>query len=432
MNMLSLMGFLTIAVFLFLIMTKRLSVMVALIIVPIVFGLLSGAGAEIGDMMLKGILQVAPTGILLIFAVLYFGTMSDAGLFDPIITRLIRFVKGDPLKIVVGTAILAMIAHLDGDGTTTFMITITAMLPIYKKLGMNRLILTCVTALSAGAMHLVPWSGPQARAMTTLQTDSLHMFNPLIPSLLGGILWVLFVAYYLGRKERKRLGVLHLEYDHDNQLTKEQLQARRPKLFWFNALLTLLLIIGLVNSWLPLAVLFMTAFAVALLINYPSIKDQQQRLNDHAKSVVFVSNMIFAAGIFSGILTGTGMIEAMATTMVSVIPDGLSGHLSLIVALISMPLSLIFTPDAFYFGVLPILAETASHFGLNPVEVGRAAVLGQMTTGFPLSPLTASTFLLIGLAEVDLGEHQRFTFKWAYGTSIVFTIIAILTGAISI
>jgi citrate-Mg2+:H+ or citrate-Ca2+:H+ symporter, CitMHS family len=268
--------------------------------------------------------------------------------------------------------------------------------------------------------------------MTTLQTDSLHMFNPLIPSLLGGILWVLFVAYYLGRKERKRLGVLHLEYDHDNQLTKEQLQARRPTLFWFNALLTLLLIIGLVNSWLPLAVLFMIAFAVALLINYPNLKDQQQRLNNHAKSVVFVSNMIFAAGIFSGILTGTGMIEAMATTMVSIIPDGLSGHLSLIVALISMPLSLIFTPDAFYFGVLPILAETASHFGLNPVEVGRAAVLGQMTTGFPLSPLTASTFLLIGLAEVDLGEHQRFTFKWAYGTSIVFTIIAILTGAISI
>lgn len=430
--MLSLMGFLTIAVFLFLIMTKRLSVMVALIIVPIVFGLLSGAGAEIGDMMLKGILQVAPTGILLIFAVLYFGTMSDAGLFDPIITRLIRFVKGDPLKIVVGTAILAMIAHLDGDGTTTFMITITAMLPIYKKLGMNRLILTCVTALSAGAMHLVPWSGPQARAMTTLQTDSLQMFNPLIPSLLGGILWVLFVAYYLGKKERKRLGVMHFEYDHDNQLTEGQLQARRPKLFWFNALLTLLLIIGLVNSLLPLAVLFMIAFAVALLINYPNLKDQQQRLNDHAKSVVFVSNMIFAAGIFSGILTGTGMIEAMATTMVSVIPDGLSGHLSLIVALISMPLSLIFTPDAFYFGVLPILAETASHFGLNPVEVGRAAVLGQMTTGFPLSPLTASTFLLIGLAEVDLGEHQRFTFKWAYGTSIVFTIIAVLTGAISI
>ncbi len=142
--------------------------------------------------------------------------------------------------------------------------------------------------------------------------------------------------------------------------------------------------------------------------------------------------MIFAAGIFTGILTGTKMIDAMALSMVSVIPEAMAGYLPILTAITSMPLSLVFTPDAYYFGVLPIISQTASTFGIDPIEVGRAAILGQMTTGFPLSPLTASTFILIGMTGVDLGDHQRFIFKWAFGTTIIMTIVALLTGAITI
>jgi CitMHS family citrate-Mg2+:H+ or citrate-Ca2+:H+ symporter len=118
--------------------------------------------------------------------------------------------------------------------------------------------------------------------------------------------------------------------------------------------------------------------------------------------------------------------------MVSVIPEQIAGFLPLIVAITSMPLSLVFTPDAYYFGVLPVISEAAISFGIDPIEIGRAAILGQMTTGFPLSPLTASTFILVGLSGVNLGDHQRFIFKWAFATTIVMTIIALFTGAISI
>src|SRR5919107_4043867 len=202
--MLALLGFLTIAVFLLLVITKRLSVLLSLIIVPIFFALLGGfAPKELGEMIVAGIKQVAPTGILLIFAVLYFALMIDAGLFDPVITGIVRLAKGDPLKITLGTALLTMLVHLDGDGTATFMITISTLLPIYKKLGMNRLLLPCIVALSAGVIHLVPWSGTMARAMNVMQTDTTNLLVPILPSMIGGILWVLAVAYYLGRKERK-------------------------------------------------------------------------------------------------------------------------------------------------------------------------------------------------------------------------------------
>lgn len=429
--MLSFFGFATIAIFLVLIITKRLSVLTALVLVPLVIGLLAGFGpTELGDMILAGIKQVAPTGILLMFAVLYFATMLDAGLFDPIIAGIIRYVKGDPLKVILGTAILTMIVHLDGDGTATFMIVMSAFLPIYRRLSINRLILPGIVALSVGPLHLVPWSGTSARAISTLKTDATQLFNPNIPAILAGIAWVLVVAYWFGLKERKRLGITDLKYVHHENLTEEQQQFRRPKLFWVNAVLTIGLIITLMKGWFPAPALFVVAAVVALLINYPRLADQQKVLRSHGNNIFLVSSMIFAAGVFSGILTGSKMIDAMATSLVSLIPQQHAAWLPVLTAITSMPSSLLFTPDAYYFGVVPILSSTATQFGIDPLEIGRAALLGQMTVGFPISPLTASTFLLVGLAEVDLGDHQKFILKWAFGTTLVMTLAALLTGSI--
>ncbi|MDR7241042.1 CitMHS family transporter [Priestia megaterium] len=431
--MLALLGFLIIGVFLFLIMTNRLSVLIALVLVPTVFALIGGFGLEMGGMMLEGIIKVAPTGIMIVFAVLYFGLMIDTGLFDPMISKMLRLVKGDPLKVVVGTAIVTMLVSLDGDGASTFMIIITALLPLYKRLKMNPLILSGVVALGAGVMNLAPWGGPTARAMTTFNADSSQLFNPVIPAMIAGIVWVLASAFWLGKKERQRLGVIELE-EHVQGFTEHAaaLEAKGPRLFWFNLALTILLLIALIIVWLPLPILFIVAFVIALLVNYPNPGEQQKRLISHANNVLIVSTMIFAAGIFTGILTGTKMIDGMASAMVSIIPESLASYLPVLVAVTSMPLSLVFTPDAYYFGVLPIISQTASNFGIDPIEIGRAAILGQMTTGFPLSPLTASTFILVGLAGVNLGDHQRFIFKWAFGTTIVMTIVALITGAITI
>lgn len=430
--MLSLLGFLTVFTFLFLILTKRVSVIVSLIIVPVVFALIGGFGVGIGKMMLEGIIKVAPTGIMVAFAVFYFGLMLDVGLFDPLVTRLVRLVKGDPLKVVVGTAILTLMVALDGDGASTFMITISALLPIYKRLQMNPLVLSGTVCLGAGVMNIIPWGGPTARAMSSLHVDSVNLFNPVIPAMVCGILWVIFVSYWFGRKERQRLGVLDIQFEKETVLSEQEAAIRRPKLFWFNLLLTVVLIVALIKSWMPLPILFMLAFAIAILVNYLKPKEQQERIIAQAPNVVFVSTMIFAAGIFTGILTGTKMIGAMSTTLVSLVPSALGSFLPVIVAVTSMPLSLVFTPDAYYFGVLPIIGQTAAAFNIEPAIIGRAAILGQMTTGFPLSPLTASTFILVGLAGVELGDHQKFIFKWAFGTTIVMTIAALLTGAITI
>lgn len=460
--MLAALGFATIALFLYGIMSKRVSVLVALILIPAIAGVLAGAGPDLGKMMLDGVIRVAPVGVMIIFAVLYFGLMLDVGLFDPMIGRLLRFVKGDPMKVAIATALLTMGVALDGDGATTFLITVSAMLPLYQRLGMNRLVLSGIVCLGAGVMNILPWGGPTVRAMAALNADASAIFNPVVPAMLVGVLWVLFVAWYLGRGERNRLGVLSLDATavvsqaratgsagapatesslldvkdesdgalHENP-NEPKIALQKLWLYWFNAALTALLILALLMSWMPLPILFILAFSVALLVNYPSWDEQQKHLSSHASSVVTVSTMIFAAGIFTGVLTGTKMIEAMAGAAVAVVPESMAAYLPVIVAITSMPLSLVFTPDAYYFGVLPVLAQTASSFGVDPVLVGRGAILGQMTTGFPLSPLTASTFILIGLSGVNLGDHQRFIFKWAFGTTLVMTAVAFAMGVLS-
>ncbi|SDY38403.1 citrate-Mg2+:H+ or citrate-Ca2+:H+ symporter, CitMHS family [Saccharopolyspora shandongensis] len=423
--MLAASGFLTIGVFLALVLSRRVSVLFALTLVPIAAAVASGFGGRLGSLIADGLITVAPVAIMITFAVLYFSLMVDAGLFDPAVTRILRWAKGDPLKITLGTALLTLLVALDGDGASTFLITVSALLPIYQRLGMRRIVLAGVICLAAGVMNMVPWGGPTARAMAALKLDSSQLFLPVLPAMLAGILWVLLAAYLIGRAERKRLGVIEVAVANRARPTG----ADRVR-YWANAALTLVLVGCLLAQLADLEVLFLVAFLVALLINRPSWQGQQELLTKHAYNVVLVVAVIFAAGVFTGIMTGTGMIKAMAEGLVAVIPDSAAGLLPVATAITSMPFSLVFTPDAYYYGVVPVLAETTAALGGDPAAIGRAAILGQMTTGFPLSPLTASTFILLGMSKVDLGDHQRFIFKWAFGTTLVMTAVALVTGVL--
>ncbi|MGN7233740.1 CitMHS family transporter [Priestia megaterium] len=437
--MLTFLGVSMVLVFTYLIMSKRLSPINALTLVPIVFALIGGFGSKIGDMMFEGIKVVAPSAALLLFAILFFGVLIDAGMFDPMIKQMLKIVKGDPVKIAIGTAILASTVALDGDGTTTYMITISAMLPLYLRLGMNPLVLATISLLSLSIMSgMTPWGGPATRAITSLGLDASEFFIPLLPTLFGGILCVLFTAYFLGRMERKRIGVINIEYTPENVTDLPEVAAaydmsvdlKRPKLLWINLLLTLTIMVVLVMGIMPVPVLFLVGFVLASMINYPNLEQQKERILSHAGNALTVVTLVFAAGIFTGIFSGTKMVDAIANSLVSIIPDSLGSFFPLVVAVTSMPFTFVLSNDAYYFGVLPILAEAASAYGVDPVEIARASVLGQPVHF--LSPLVASTLLLVGMVKTDIGEFQRYAFKWSILCSIGVIIFAIITGAISL
>ena len=437
--MLTFLGFAMVMTFMYLIMTKRLSPLIALTMVPIAFAVLAWALSSefaslghvkldaLGPMMLDGIRKLAPTGVMLLFAILYFAVMIDTGLFDPAVRWILKLVKGDPLKVAMGTVFLTLVVSLDGDGSTTYMICVAAMFPLYRRLGMNPLIMTCLMLLSSGVMNLTPWGGPTARAASALHVDPADVFVPMIAPMLLAIAWLFFLAYLYGRSERARLGILQSGETEGADVTVSQCaEARRPHLRWFNGLLTLALMAALIMGVLPMPVLFMIAFGIAMTVNYRCLNMQKQRIAAHAENVLAVVSLIFAAGIFTGILSGTGMVDAMSKGLLAVIPDALGPYMAVITALVSLPFTFFISNDAFYFGVLPVLAEAAAAYGISPVEIARASIVGQPV--HLLSPLVPSTYLLVGLAKVEFGDHQRFTLKWATVTCMFLLVGALLLG----
>ncbi|WP_406175490.1 CitMHS family transporter [Streptomyces canus] len=477
--MLTILGFAMIATFLVLIMMKKMSPIAALVLIPALFCVFVGKGAKLGDYVIDGVTSLAPTAAMLMFAIVYFGVMIDVGLFDPVVRGILKFAKADPMRIVVGTAILAAIVSLDGDGSTTFMITVSAMYPLYKRLKMSLVVMTGVAAMANGVMNTLPWGGPTARAATALKLDASDIFVPMIPALAVGLLGVFVLSYVLGKRERKRLGVLTL----DEILVDEKVETKveetetvlvgaggsgsgsgsktpvatggsgsgtdaedeagdaarfqvldpnratlRPKLYWFNALLTLTLLIAMIMEWLPIPVLFLIGAALALTVNFPHIPDQKARLAAHADNVLNVSGMVFAAAVFTGVLQGTGMVDHMARWMVDVIPDGMGPHMALVTGVLSLPLTYFMSNDGFYFGVLPVLAEAGAAHGVTPLEMARASLVGQ-----PLhmsSPLVPAVYVLVGMAKVEFGDHTRFVVKWAALTCLIILGAGILFGII--
>lgn len=424
--MVAALGFITIIVLLAVIMLKKMSPLVALISVPVITALIGGHGLNIGKYINDGVKSIAPTGTMFIFAILFFGILTDAGTFQPIIDKILKIVGKDPIRIAIGTAILAMIVHLDGSGAVTFLVTVPAMLPLYEALGMRKTTLATIVALGAGVMNILPWGGPTIRAATSLKIPVTELFNPLLIPVLAGILFVLFVAFKLGRDEKVRIGnIENINIDTENLGEKKE-----SRNFIVNILTIIVAIVVLVSGKLSPTVVFMIAFCISIVINFPSVKEQKERVDAHAKAALMMASILFAAGAFIGIMQKSGMITEMSTVIVQTIPQSLGSYMAVITGVISMPASLLFDPDSFYFGVMPVLATTAQEFGSSAIAVGRAAILGQMTTGFPVSPLTASTFLLVGLTGVELGEHQKKTIPYAFLTTIVMLIVAIVTGAL--
>ncbi|SDW13128.1 citrate-Mg2+:H+ or citrate-Ca2+:H+ symporter, CitMHS family [Arthrobacter sp. cf158] len=503
--MLVLLGFAMIAVFMVLIMTKKLTPVLALIIVPTVFGLFAGAGLGIGDMVMDSMKSMTSTAALLMFAIIYFGLMIDVGLFDPLVKFILRKLGNDPAKVVLGTAILAAAVSLDGDGSTTFILTTAAMLPVYLRLKMSPVVLTCVAGLANGTMNILPWGGPTARAATALHLDVNDVFVPMVPSLIVGLIVVLVFAWLLGLQERNRLratapeiwgdvadpsdafdggtgrggsvaagsgagsvaagsgkgrfgfgrtgttttgkpgtgggsGVGVLERpetfvdDHDTAMADTALDPNRttlrPKLFWFNLGLTVAVMVVLVANIVPLPFVFMVGSAIALLVNFPKVKDQGAQLIAHAPSIVAVVSMVMAAAVLTGVLNGTGMVKAMSEWLVQIIPADMGPFMAVITGLLSIPMTFFMSNDAFYFGVLPVLSETAAHYGVDAADMARASITGQP---FHLqSPLVPAILLLVSLAKVDLGDHHKKVLWRTAVISIVMLAVGVLTGAIGI
>lgn len=390
---------------------------------------------EMAGFIKEGVKGVHGTAILFIFSVLFFGVMTDAGMFDKIISALMKKVGNNVVGVALMTCLIAIIGHLDGGGASTFLITIPAMLPVYKRLHMRRetLLLICVTSM--GVMNLLPWGGPTMRAASVLGVESNDLWSQILPMQIVGLVLAVGTAIFWGLQEKKRiakLGDAAVEdvgkYD-DSDSEEKNNELARPKNFIFNVILTLAVIIVLVMDIFPSYYVFMVGCALGILVNYRGKKLQNSIIKSHASAGLSMASTILCAGVFLGVLSKSGIMEKMAIMMASVIPASLGRFLPVIIGILSVPLALLFDTDSYFYGLLPVLISVGNQFGVNPAHIAIAMVVCRNCATF-ISPVAPATYLGIGLAGVEIKDHIKYCFGWQWGVSIVCLVAGLILGVI--
>lgn len=431
--MLSIIGLIAIATIIILLISNRVTPIVALVLVPIVAAVVAGFGAEeIGEFFKTGLSSVMNVVVMFIFAILYFGVMQDVGLFNPLINFMIKISRGNIIAVAVATVVIAAVAHLDGSGASTFLITIPALLPLYKRLRMSPYLLLLLVGMSASIMNMVPWAGPLGRAGSVIDMDPTALWRPLIPVQLTGLAMLIVLAVLLALREKRRIAKLPplaeelVEVEEANVLASE---LERPKLLWVNALLTIGVIAMLVKGIVPAGFVFMVGLSIALPLNFRGVDNQMARVKAHAPSALMMASIILAAGSFLGILNGTGMLDALATDLVKILPVAVVPFLHIIIGIFGVPFDLALSTDAYYFALLPIVEQIVTGFGVSSVSAVNALVIGNIIGTF-VSPFSPALWLALGLAGLEMGKHIRYSFVIMWLFSITLVIFAIAIGVI--
>lgn len=430
--MLSLVGFLMVISIIVLLLKGKMTPVVVLVLIPTIAALIVGTGfKELSDMVKEGIKTVSNNSVLFIFSIIFFCIMSDVGVFDIIVNKLVKIAGNNVITITVATGIIGIIAHLDGATATTVLITIPTMYPIYKKMGIRPQVLLCLTACAMGVMNLLPWGGPVARAATVLGIDATDLWIKLIPIQVVGCIATIGLAVLLGSLEIKRgAGKMIQNVDVETAEQKE-LSERSKKLLSFNVLLTVVVIGVLVWDKLPSYYVFMLGLSLALMVNYPTLKGQESKIKEHAAAALIISATMLAAGIMVGIMDGTGMIEAIAKTLTSIIPAGLGKFTHLIFGFTALPMGMLVGTDAYFFGLMPPIIEVGKSFGVDGINTAMAMLIGK-NVSLMISPLVPATFLALGLVDLELKDHIKFCFKYLYGVSVIMIISALFLGIIAL
>ena len=446
------MGFIMIALIIILLLKEKMSPVAVMVIIPTIAAFLVGTNInDLSAYVTDGMDSIKSNAFMFIFSILFFGIMSDVGVFDALVDKLAAWAADNPVKITVSTALIATIAHLDGSAAATLLITVPAMLPIYRKMGMRSQTLLTVIAASVGVMNLLPWGGPTVRAATVIGMDPTDLWRELIPIQILGVFLSLGTAVILGLREKKyALANVNLTNSTvtvnartetsgpaiDKEAEEKEVNPRFKKLLPVNIILTIG-IIGLLMANkvvdLPSYYVFMLGTVIAMIINFPNLKDQNAQIKKHAASALSIVATIMAAGVMVGIMEGTGMLDAMANTLINIIPESLGKYIHVIFGILGGPLGMITGTDAYFYGILPPLAGVGEAFGIKSIYTAIAMILGKNCI-LLLSPMVPATWLGLGLFddEITLRGHIKSSFGWCYGISLIMLIFGILFGIIAV
>lgn len=431
MSFTALVGFVMMILITVLLLKKKVSTMFAFTIIPIVGALLIGSSVnEICEYVNVGLDKTRDLMFIIFFSLPYFSVMSEAGLFDTIVEFLLKKTKLSVTVICVITVLIAMVTEIDGSVTSTYLVTVPMLLPLYKKLKIDPKVLLLLCSATMCALFVTPWNGRTLRAATLLEgidNPQNYIFTQMLPLMIFYIGVCIVLAIVMARIQiKKGAGLVDDATQLDEMLVNDS-ELRRPKLFLFNLVLTVLLIVGLSVVPCPDYFVFAIGLIIALTVNYPDLKLQGELLKKYAKEMYATACAVFLSGVVVGVLSESGMMDAMVQFLINIIPGFMGPWLYLIIAAFSAPLMLIFTNDIWQYALVPIVAGVSAQYGV-PNEVVVLTLL--MNMGAMVSPVAQpQIYLACDLADgTELADYVKFSFVPLWILTIIWIVAGYVMG----
>lgn len=424
-------GVVIMAIILILLMQEKTIPQVVLIAVPIVCGFLIGFSfTDMCGYIKSGISGVASNTALFIFSVMFFGIVSDTGIFDLVVGKLVKKAGNNVFLVFMIAVIVAIIGHLDGAGATTFLIAIPPMMIIFKRMNISPKILITLVCLAAGCMNVVPWGGPTGRIASIIGVDPMEIWNYTRPAQIFGLVLVFGVAFLYARKEQKRIELqgLQAQEAYEEKIDPAVEALRRPKQVWFNALMIVAVIAMMFIPGIYLPLPFMVGTIIVLLVNYPERDEQSARIKDHAYDALYMGMTVISVGVMSGVMNNSPIGDAMINFLVHSMPSAIASHLHALWAIIAVPVGLLMNGVDEY-ALVPMIAQAAENFGIPRAAAAGTWIIGYMPGAY-FQTATSAMWIGLGLAGVSYKDHIKTGIKWAFVISVLQVLFMILTGAV--
>jgi len=422
----TILGFIMIAIIVVILIKGKVSIAPVFVILPLISAALLGYGiSEINGFISNGLRSVLNTAALFAFAVMYFSFLNDVGMFDVIVKKVMKYMSNKVEIVLLMAAIVATISHLDGSGATTMLITIPTMLPIFKKMKIRPQALLLMAALASGAMNVTPWCSSVLRLTSAVGLDPQEMWLYVLPLQVLALLLTYASVIVVGRAERKNgAGMTDEEFaEMKKTIDEPAVISVSQRVLVFDMVLTAVLIGLLLSGKITSNLGFMVAFAIALVVNYPNVKQQNAKIREYGGAALNMIVIIFSIGILVGVTSGTGMIEGMANTLVAVIPESLGGHLPFVMSVFSVPISMVLGSDTVYLVLAPIMGNIVMAYGGTMISISAALLMGAALSA-NLTLIGPTPYLALGLADVEMGSHLKYSFKYVWAIGIIVSIFA--------
>ena len=404
--MYAILGYAMIALLIVLLLRNKITPYLGFIIIPPIFALLAGYSLDdLNKFMKAGVSGAMGTAVLALLSVIFFSIMTENGVFDPVVDLLVKKAGNNVAVVTVIAALIAHFSHLDTGTTSTLLVTIPAMLPIFKRLGIDRRYLYLEIVQAIAIMNLLPWGGAITRSSAVTGMDPAGITKALMPCLIVGFIFNMITAVIYGKRAQAKInaGILDngTDADSDVGLTVEGNRNTQVNLkYWINLAWTLFILFLLFKSVFAGYITFMFALAGVLLINYRTVKEWNDVIDKYAKNGMRITLIMFTAGIFSGILSNSEMLTEMANVITSIIPDALAPMYNIICGAVSFVFGTFLGADGFHYGMMPLLLQAGESFGFAQDKLVYIMCMGRDTVSM-ITPVQATAWMCAGMCGVE-------------------------------